>query len=184
LSAKATKWTAETTAGEATIMEDEDQMGSSNTDWEAPEPSRVGRHPDGRFARGNNANPTGRPLGSKHKATLAAETLLEGEAEALTRKAVEMALSGDGLALRLCLERIIPPRRSRRIAFDLPLLEKPADLVAAFGAIASAMAAGELTLDEAATVVGILEAKRKALETAELERRLSALEQRSEKNGH
>src|SRR5262249_5714342 len=161
------------------MMEDE-----GNGDGLAAEPSKVGRHPDGRFAPGNNANPTGRPLGSKHRATLAAETLLEGEAEALTRKAVEMALEGDGLALRLCLERIIPPRRSRRIVFDWPLLEKPADLVPALGAVVSAMAAGELTLDEATAVVGILEAKRKALETVDLERRLSELEQRTEKNGH
>jgi hypothetical protein len=118
----------------------------------------------------------------RDEGTLAAEIPLEGEA--VTRKAVEMALNGDGLALRLCLERIIPPRRSRRIAFDLPLLERPADLVTAFGAVASSMAAGELTLDEATAVVGILEAKRKALETVELERRLSALEQRTERNGH
>jgi hypothetical protein len=39
---------------------------------------------------------------------MAAEALLEGEAEALTRKAVDMALAGDAAALRLCLEGIVP----------------------------------------------------------------------------
>jgi hypothetical protein len=44
------------------------------TDEESPErtdPSKIGRQLDGRFAPGNNANPSGRPLGSKRKATLA-----------------------------------------------------------------------------------------------------------------
>jgi hypothetical protein len=49
---------------------------------------------------------------------MAAEALLDGEAEALTRKAVELALAGDTVALRLCLERLLPPRRSRRVTFD------------------------------------------------------------------
>ena len=56
-------------------------------------------------------------MGARHKATVAAEALLDGEAEALTRKAVEMALAGDGTALRLCLDRIIPPRRERPVRF-------------------------------------------------------------------
>jgi hypothetical protein len=43
------------------------------------------------FAPGN----PGRPKGSRNKATLAAEALLDGEAEALTRKAIELALAGD-----------------------------------------------------------------------------------------
>ncbi len=61
----------------------------------------------GRFARGN----AGRPRGARHKTTLAVEALLEGEAEGLTRKAVEMAMAGDTTALRLCMERICPPRK-------------------------------------------------------------------------
>lgn len=64
-----------------------------------------GRETDGRFAPGNS----GRPAGARHKTTLAIEALLEGEAEALTRKAIELALAGDMTALRLCLERIARP---------------------------------------------------------------------------
>ena len=143
------------------------------------EPSKIGRQADGRFAPGNNANPTGRPLGSKHKATIAVETLLEGEAEKLTRKAVELALAGDTTALRLCLERLAPPAKSRRISLDLPKLEVPQDLIAALAKVIEAMGAGEIALDEASAVVGILEAKRKAVETVELERRLAVLEQRA-----
>ena len=74
------------------------------------------RRPDGRFQKGN----PGRPKGTRHKATLAAEALLDGEAEALTRKAKEAALGGDTTAMRLCLERILPARRSRTVQFATP----------------------------------------------------------------
>jgi hypothetical protein len=50
----------------------------------------------------------GRPRGSRGKATVAAEKLLDGEAKALTRKAIDLAKEGDTTALRLCLERIVP----------------------------------------------------------------------------
>jgi hypothetical protein len=58
------------------------------------------------FKPGQSGNPLGRPKGVRNRATVAAEALLEGEAEALTRKAIELALAGDPTALRLCLERI------------------------------------------------------------------------------
>jgi hypothetical protein len=157
---------------------DQEEAASSIAD-----PSKDGRQSDGRFAPGNNANPTGRPLGSKHKATLAVEALLEGEAEGLTRKAVELALAGDTTALRLCLERLAPPAKSRRVSLDLPRLEVPRDLITALAKVIEAMGAGELAPDEAAVVAGVLETKRRAIETVELERRLAALEQRSENNG-
>src|SRR5207248_1837063 len=69
------------------------------------------------FRRGESGNSAGRPVGARHKATVAAETLLDGEAEGLTRKVLEMALAGDNVAMRLCLERILPPRRERPVRF-------------------------------------------------------------------
>ena len=66
----------------------------------------------------------GRPKGIRNKATLALEALLDGEAEALTRKAIEMALTGDGAAMRLVMDRILPPRKERPMMFAMPKLEK------------------------------------------------------------
>jgi hypothetical protein len=63
------------------------------------------------FRKEQSGNPAGRPKGARNKATVASETLLDGEAEAITRKAVEMALDGDTTALRLVMERILPPRK-------------------------------------------------------------------------
>ena len=53
------------------------------------------------FEKGRSGNPGGRRQGSRNKATLAAAALLAGESEALTRKAVEMALGGDPWTLSL-----------------------------------------------------------------------------------
>jgi len=135
--------------------------------------------PDGRFPKGRSGNPSGRPPGARNRATIAAEVLLEGEAEALTRKAIELALEGDTTALKLCLERIVPQRRSRAVAFDLPPIERVEDLAGAIGTILQDVAGGRLLLDEGATLVGMMESKRRAMETVELEKRLRALEAES-----
>lgn len=128
------------------------------------------------WQRGQSGNPAGRTQGARNRATLAIEALLDGEAEALTRKAIELALAGDMTALRLCLERICPARKSRPVQFALPKVQSPADVLAAISAVVLAVAAGEIDLDEAVTVTSLLEAKRKALEFVEIERRLAALE--------
>ncbi len=73
----------------------------------------------GKFLPGNSGG-AGRPKGSRNKVTLACEELLEGEGEKLTRKAIDLALSGDTTALKLCIDRIIPPRKGR----PLPKLER------------------------------------------------------------
>src|SRR5215831_3861814 len=82
--------------------------------------ANTARKQAGGFQKGQSGNPRGRPAGSRNNATLACEALLEGQAEALTQKAVEMALSGDTVALKLCLERIYPPRKDRPVTFALP----------------------------------------------------------------
>jgi hypothetical protein len=99
------------------------------------------------FKPGQSGNPDGRPKGARNAATMAAEVLLDGEAEA-TRKCVELAKAGDTVALRFCLERILPARKSRSVAFDLPAIDTAADLVRAFAAVVKAMASGEIAPDE------------------------------------
>ena len=124
------------------------------------------------FAPGN----PGRPRGARHRATLAAEALLDGEVEALTRKAVDLALAGDLAALRLCMERILPPRRDRPVSLALPHLRGAVDAVAAMAAINAAVADGGLTPTEAGGLASLVAAYVKAIEVSELERRMAALE--------
>ena len=118
----------------------------------------------------------GRPKGARHKTTLAVEALLEGEHEALTRKAIEKALEGDTTALRLCLERLAPARKDTPISFSLPAITCPADTVTASNAVLAAMAGGEITPDEAGRVMSLLTAHRAIVETSDLADRIAALE--------
>ena len=133
-----------------------------------------GRKTDGTFTNGN----PGKPRGARHKATQAALGLIDGEGEALTRKAIDMALAGDTVALRLCLERLAPPRKDAPVRFDLPPMEGAGSTAAAMGAILSSVAAGDLTPGEASGLAGLVDAYRKAFETTELEARLKALEEK------
>ncbi len=137
----------------------------------------------GQFKPGQSGNPTGKPRGARHRATVAAEALLDGEAEALTRRAVELALEGDTTALRLCLERVLPPRKGRPINFTLPKMTNTGDLRAAALAILGAVSEGDISPEEAAAVAPLIEGVRKTMETDELSRRLEALEQALEGRG-
>ena len=123
----------------------------------------------------------GRPKGSRNKATSAAEVVLDGEAEALTRKAIELALAGDVTALRLCWDRIVPARKDRPVTFALPNLEHASDAVMASAAIVEAVANGDLTPSEAAELSKVIDGFARALEAADFEERLSRLEQRASK---
>ena len=129
------------------------------------------------FGAGRSGNPAGRPKGARNRATQAVEALLDGEAEALTRKAIEMALSGDGPAMRLCLDRLCPPRKDKTITFTLPEIETAADLTKATKALLQGVADGEITPSEAAELSKLVDAHTKAIEAVDLATRLSALEQ-------
>ena len=107
---------------------------------------------------------------------MAAEALLDGESEALTRKAVEAALGGDMAALRLCLDRIVPPRRERPVNFRIPSLKSAEDAAVAMAAITEAVAAGELLLGEAESASALVERFVRTIEAGEFEKRLRALE--------
>ena len=133
---------------------------------------KCGRNADGTFTAGN----AGKPRGTRHKTTQAVLALLEGEATALTRKAVEMALAGDGVALRLCLDRIAPPRKDSPVQFPMPPMKTAHDAAQAAGAVLEAVSMGELTPTEGAAVMALVDSFRRVLEVTELEARVAALE--------
>jgi hypothetical protein len=122
------------------------------------------------FRKGQSGNPAGRPPGRRNNATLAMQALLEGEAEALTRKAIALALEGNALALKLCLDRLTPTRRDRAVAFALPAVANAEDLAAAMAAIAEATAAGELTPAEALDLARVAEGFREIIAARDAER--------------
>jgi hypothetical protein len=131
-----------------------------------------GRNTAGQFTAGN----TGRPKGSRNKTTLAIESLLKGQAEALTQTAVTKALEGDSIALRLCMERIAPAPKDQPVSFSLPKMKNAVDASKAAGSVLTAVSDGELTPIEATRVMGLIDSYRRTLELTEIEQRLQALE--------
>jgi hypothetical protein len=132
-----------------------------------------------RFEPGNKHG-TGRPEGSRNKATIALQSLLDSEGEIITRKAIEMAKEGDATAMRLVLERLIPPTRERRVNLALPKVTTAADITVAIGAVLEAVANGELAPSEGQALTGLLEAQRKSIEMVQLEHRVAQLERRAD----
>ena len=128
------------------------------------------------FAKGQSGNPAGRPRGSKNRMTLAARDLLDGEAAALTRKAVEMAMSGDAGAMRLCLERVLAPRREPEVQFDLPPIRGAGDVAGAMAAVMAAVARGGIAPAEAGELGRLLDTYIRAIEATDFERRLRWIE--------
>jgi hypothetical protein len=118
----------------------------------------------------------GRPKGSRNRASLLLDAIGDAAAEEVLRKVVDRARGGDLKAAEMLLSRIWPPRRSRPVEIDLPAMKAAEDVVAALAAVAAEMAAGRLSPDEAQAVAAVLEIQRKAIETADLEQRIAALE--------
>jgi hypothetical protein len=132
------------------------------------------------FEKGHPGGP-GRPAGSRNKATLALDKMAEGEAKDIARKLIDAAKGGDMRAAELVLARVWPARKGRPVSVELPAIETPADVVSALGLVANAVGAGELTPEEGASVAAVLEIKRKAIETSDLEARITALEKEHSK---
>ena len=129
-----------------------------------------------RFRPGESGNPGGRPKGSRNKATIAIEALLDNEGEEITRKAIELAKGGDMGAIRACMDRIAPARRDRHVQFALPEMEKAGDAVGASAAIVEAVSGGVLTPSEAGELVKIVESYARTLQVSDFEARLERLE--------
>ena len=144
-------------------------------------PENAGRDEAGRWRPGASGNPAGKPKGTRHRATLAAEALFDGEAEALSRKAIDLAKAGDVAALRMCLDRIVPVRKDRSVNFTVPSLTSVADAVAASAAILTAVAEGDLTPMEAADLSKVVDGYTRAIETLDIAVRLARLEQAKRK---
>jgi hypothetical protein len=133
------------------------------------------------FRKGQSGNPSGKPPGARNKTTMLAEKLMQDDARDIVRVVLEAAKGGDMTAARLVLERIAPVRKGRPVYFDLPPVNSAADIAAAMAALTTAMASGEITPDEAATVASVLEMRRQTLEAGEFEMRLRAVEEAIEK---
>ena len=133
-----------------------------------------GRNTDGTFSSGNS----GRPKGTRNLKTVAIESLLEGQAKALTQTAISKALEGDSVALRLCMDRIMPAPKDKRIKVQLPSISSPRDLLKAASDVMISVQSGELTPLEGEKVMALLERCQKLFVSVDLVERIEALEQK------
>jgi hypothetical protein len=129
------------------------------------------------FQAGQSGNPAGKAKGTRNGTTVALENMFEDEARDITRKVIELAKDGDTVALRLCLDRLMPVRKDRPILFTLPPIDTAEDLTKATNALLQGVAAGEITPSEAAELSKLVDAHMKAIEAVEFASRLAALEQ-------
>jgi hypothetical protein len=107
--------------------------------------------------------------------------MAEGEAKDIARKLIDAAKDGDMRAAELVLARVWPARKGRPVSVELPEIEGIQDVVKALGMVVNAVGAGDLTPEEGASVAAVLEIKRKAIETSELDARITALEKERNK---
>src|SRR6267154_4406739 len=131
------------------------------------------RDANGRFLPGQSGNPAGKRPGTRNRATLIREALDGDEEMVVARSVIDKAKSGDGVAARFLLGLLCPRPRGRAITLDLPEGAGAGDTVAAFNATLQAMAAGEITPDEALTVTRMLDGRLEALNAFKLQRELA-----------
>lgn len=134
------------------------------------------RTPQTAWKPGQSGNPKGKPKGATNHATRLVTALMEEGAKEIAQTVVDQAKDGNLMAARLVLDRLAPPMRERSIEIDLPDASTATGIAEAQQTVLEAVGRGELTPGEGQVLAGILEARRKALETEELERRIAALE--------
>jgi hypothetical protein len=134
-------------------------------------PDNTGEQQAGRFRKGQSGNPAGRPKGSLNRATILAQALIDRQSEALTQTLIQMALERDPVAMKLSMERILPPRKDRPVSFQLRPIDSAHDAAHAQSDVAAAVSAGEITPADAAEISKVLANAAKAYEIAEMAER-------------
>ncbi|MGA2119859.1 MAG: DUF5681 domain-containing protein [Bryobacteraceae bacterium] len=130
----------------------------------------------GRWKKGTSGNPSGRPAGSRNRSTLILEQLLDGQAETIIAKAMELAKEGNTHALRLCMDRILPARKERSVTLELRPITRATDISEQLQCVTAAIAEGRITPAEGESITNILTSHVRIFETVELERRIEELE--------
>ncbi len=134
--------------------------------------------PRGRFKPGQSGNPAGKPRGTRNHVLEALDRIGNEAAQDVLRQAVQAARGGDQRAAEMILSRVWPVRKGRPISLDLPAIQSPADIASAVSIVVAGVAEGRVTPDEGHTIASLLDLQRRAVETADLDARIAALEKR------
>jgi len=130
---------------------------------------------DGRWKPGRSGNPAGRKAGQRHRSTVMLEKLMVEDAAVIVRAVLLAAARGDMTAARMVLDRVIPPAKDRHLSIDLPDTSTAEGVDEAQGAIVAAVADGRLLPSEGESLSGLVESRRRSIETNELAARVAEL---------
>ena len=119
----------------------------------------------------------GRPRGSRNKKTLLIQGLLDEYAPSLIRKALVLAMGGDGTVLRVFLDRLLPRPQDSPVKMGRLPMNTAEELLESHETVMKKLASGALTPIQARQIVAVLEIRHQLIETQDLVRRVTALEQ-------
>lgn len=132
--------------------------------------------PKNLFVKGTSGNPKGKPRGVRHAATQISYALMEGSLEEVLATVIKRAKSGDMTACRMIVDKVLPNTKDRTIAFDLPLINDLESVGKAQAEVLQAVSVGNITPNEGERIASIIEARRRSIETIDLEARICRLE--------
>ena len=119
------------------------------------------------FQPGLSGNPAGRPPGARNKVNRAMEPVFQANGEAIIERLVEHAKAANPVALRLCVDRLVPLGKHRQVGFQLPPMEKSDDVRAAIATIHAALGDGDISSGEAADLLRVAEISARMLREAD-----------------
>jgi hypothetical protein len=131
------------------------------------------------FEPGNKMG-RGRPKGSRNKKNGQAQAILDQFTERLVKTCVAKALAGDGRALTLCMDRVLPSLRERGLRFKIPKLDGIEQIDQSLQRIIEGIASGRLPLAAGERLLAILQNQRDNVFSREMEARLSEMEKRAQ----
>jgi hypothetical protein len=139
----------------------EDRDGSAAD--RCPPGVRVMGEPRGKPFQPGNTFGRGRPRGSRNKMTLRMQELLAESSEAIFQKVIADALGGDRVAMRLCVERIVPRVKDLPVEVEIGPVSSHEEAGKAREKVLEDMARGELTPAEAKACMEVIDTRTRAI---------------------
>ncbi len=140
-------------------------------------PERTGKQQrNTKFRPGKSGNPKGRPPGTLNKTTILARSLMEDQAEHISKKCINMALAGDFQAINLILAKLIPNARESPLSIRLTPPTSTKDIPRFTGDVLKKVGAGTLLPGQGEAILRLVKTHIAAIELSSLEERIEKLE--------